>query len=627
MRLHNAKMMVTVVLSLGCAGTELRADETGHNDGKKITVSGRVLDPDGAPVRAARVLVLDGPRVTRSLEDFSIELAAETETDAQGRFEVRARSPGGEPPSPIHPVPFIFVRADGYGSAAHTVTDRAKEPVVIRLPREQVLRARFVDDTNGKPVKDLVVKVASVCHGVPGQGGGVVIPPAQPPKAWFPAMKTDAQGRFQLRGIGPGQYVFVEWRDSRFQSQTLDLWRTEAHVGGQEVAYQLMPPAPESISGRVTYKDTGKPAAGAIVRTRGGKTKTDGEGRFRLKPDWEVRTFLAAGAASEYATAVSAWVEVDPPAGTAYLGSRMHTGPSRLPRRDGTLGPWEMGELRIALPRGIRIQGRVLEAGTNQAIPAASVSFGNYQATSGPDGAFSLTAAAASGHLIVKATPDYAPVETKVPGGRLLAHAVVPLDLKEDTDAKPVQVLLRRGAVVKGKLTGPDGQPVQGAVLISRLMLNRSMSVLVQSPSPVPGVPVSADFELKGCDPEKPYPVIFFQEQKGWGALVHVSGKQAGKPLEVHLRPCGAAKARFLSAEGQPLAGQGTSGDLLMVLATGDTAFWGGFIEHSNIRKDWHTDEQGRITWRDLVPGLTYRVNNRDFTVRPGETLDLGDWR
>ena len=25
------------------------------------------------------------------------------------------------------------------------------------------------------------------------------------------------------------------------------------------------------------------------------------------------------------------------------------------------------------------------------------------------------------------------------------------------------------------------------------------------------------------------------------------------------------------------------------------------------------------------VPGVTYRVGNRDFTVRPGEVLDLGD--
>ena len=127
-------------------------------------------------------------------------------------------------------------------------------------------------------------------------------------------MKTDAQGRLQLRGIGAGQWVFVEWRDARFQAQRVDLWRTEAHWSGKEAVYPLMPPLPKLVSGRVTFKDTGKPAAGVSVRTRGDKTKTDGEGRFRLKPVWELSTFLTSGgAASEYSTRVSAPVEVDAP--------------------------------------------------------------------------------------------------------------------------------------------------------------------------------------------------------------------------------------------------------------------------------------------------------------------------
>ena len=90
---------------------------------------------------------------------------------------------------------------------------------------------------------------------------------------------------------------------------------------------------------------------------------------------------------------------------------------------------------------------------------------------------------------------------------------------------------------------------------------------------------------------------------------------------------CGAATARFLTADGRPVPGRQTSFDLRLVLTPGDPAFstWGAFIEHSNIRRDWHTDAQGCVTWRDLVPGVTYRVGKRDFTVRPGEVLDLGD--
>lgn len=266
------------------------------------------------------------------------------------------------------------------------------------------------------------------------------------------------------------------------------------------------------------------------------------------------------------------------------------------------------------MPRGIRVQGRVLEAGTPKGIAGARIAFESYQAFSGPDGRFSLTTAAGPGNLIVNASADHARVEAKDASGRFLAHAIVPLDLKEGAESKPLEISLRRGAVVKGKLTGPDGQTVRDAVLIFRLLIDQTSTVSV-----------SETFELKGCDPEKPYAVIFFQKQKGWGALTHLSGKRSGKRLDIRLEPCGAATACFVTAEGRPITGHRTTGDLLVVLAAGDTARWGDFIEHSNIRNDWQTDAEGRITWRNLVPGVTYRVNNRDFTVRPGEKLDLGN--
>jgi RNA polymerase sigma factor (sigma-70 family) len=581
---------------------------------EEITLSGRVLGPDGKPVRAAGVFVLDRPsRDSRSLDDFSTDLAGETETDAQGRFQLRVRLRGGAPPALIHPLPALVVRADGHGMGVQAVTAQAhKKPVVIRLPREQVLRARFMDDTTGKPVKDLVVKVAFVA-----QVEGIVAPPARAPRAWFPALKTDAQGRSRLRGVGAGQVVIVDWRDPRFRPQRLELWKTEPQRGGEEVVHQLEPPLPEFITGSVTFKDTGKPAAGVTVHTRGSKATTDARGRFRLRTDWPPpETAPYSGGP------VGAWVTADAPAGTAYLGGLVHTGPGRFPRGDGTLGPFLPVNVEIALPRGVLVRGRVLEAGTKKGIPGASVSYQpSYQATSGPDGAFSLTVPVGPGRFVVAAAQaDYVPVAFQTGVVNQFAHAVLPVDLKKGSE-QAVDIFLRRGALVKGKLTGPDGQPVQGAVLISRLTTRAATLGWGE----VLGTPVSGDFELGGCDPEKPYPVIFFQEQKGWGAVVQASGKQAGKPLDVRLLPCGSAKARYLSADGRPLAGRLTSMDVRLVLAAGDSAFWGGLIQHSNVRKDWHTDAQGRVTWRDLVPGATYRINNRDFTVRSGEVLDLGD--
>jgi hypothetical protein len=73
----------------------------------------------------------------------------------------------------------------------------------------------------------------------------------------------------------------------------------------------------------------------------------------------------------------------------------------------------------------------------------------------------------------------------------------------------------------------------------------------------------------------------------------------------VRLQPYGAAKARFVTAQGKPIAGRLTAGDVRLVLAAADSVSWGDFIEHSNIRKEFWTDAQGRVTWHQLVPGAT----------------------
>jgi hypothetical protein len=48
------------------------------------------------------------------------------------------------------------------------------------------------------------------------------------------------------------------------------------------------------------------------------------------------------------------------------------------------------------------------------------------------------------------------------------------------------------------------------------------------------------------------------------------------------------------------------------------------------LHRNYQTDAEGRVTLSPLVPGVTYWIATRgtvlrEFTVRPGETLDLKD--
>ena len=59
-------------------------------------------------------------------------------------------------------------------------------------------------------------------------------------------------------------------------------------------------------------------------------------------------------------------------------------------------------------------------------------------------------------------------------GGRLYSHAYAALDLKPGMGSQEVNLVLRRGATVEGRVVGPDGQPVGDAWIFSRLILDPS---------------------------------------------------------------------------------------------------------------------------------------------------------
>jgi RNA polymerase sigma factor (sigma-70 family) len=610
-----------------------------QGDKKEIAVAGRVLDADGKPVKGARVGVLAVPEdwaKRHRLDSEDMVTLGHTQTDANGAYTLRVPGLTGSEdfPQELHPR-VVMARAPGHGVGCAPISADGKVPPVIRLPREQVLRGRFID-LQGQPVKGARVEVLFVLveRTKPLLG---LAKPSEPSPLWFEPAVSDEQGRFRLTGIGPQHEVGVVLRDDRFKPEMLQLWKTAKQR--TEVVTHALAPA-QWVEGRVTYADTGKPAAGAKVSFAGTRAVTDKDGRYRLNAIRDHAGVLVAR----------------PPAGQPYLGRTSELRPPKSTVTKETID--------FSLPRAVLVRGSVKEAGSGKPVPGAIVYFfpqyadnpfdTNYLAVgpvfpelSGPDGRFEIPGLPGPGHLIVKGpTPAYIPVEMGLrqlyenkPGGhRRFAHGLLRTNYKPGDEPRDVELTLRRGVTVRGTLIGPDGEAVAAAQMLTRLSTSAPMVI-----EEVRGVAVrGGKFELPGCDPERAYPVVFLAEKERWGAILQVSGKQSGKPLTVRLEPCGAANVRFLDAAGMPLEGHWA--EVEMVLTPGPyrydpKGYESGLlaadaVNLANVHRGGYqmdkarTDAQGRITLEALVPGVTYRViaNGRvvrEFTVRPGATVDL----
>jgi hypothetical protein len=324
-------------------------------------------------------------------------------------------------------------------------------------------------------------------------------------------------------------------------------------------------------------------------------------------------------------------------------------------------------EIEIKLPRGVLVRGKVTEAGTSKPVAGACVQFWprridnpnllpnvitgwHKQEITQADGSFTIAVLPGPGHLMIQGpTPDFIRQEIgyevvysgRTGGSRLYPDAFVKLDVPAKGEPKEVSVTLRRGVTVRGKIVGPDGKPVARAIMLHRLYISHDLGWHF------PTEARDGVFEIHGLDPEKTVPVFFLDAESRCGAVVNLSGKQAGQEVTVRLAPCGQATARYVDGNGKPLAGYSTSPDI--VISPGrwqherDERKEGEFFadEGSLVNLDRHnywdrvkTDAKGHVTFPALIPGATYRIGRwevdrwilqQEFTVESGKTVDLGN--
>jgi RNA polymerase sigma factor (sigma-70 family) len=628
---------------------------------KALVISGRVLDPDGKPAAKAEVALVGRakPPLRGEFRNTWSKVLTQGQTDGEGRFRLQ-HSKGS--PDDFYEV-FVLARASGYALGRKTLEDGAKKgEVEVRLNQEQPVRGRLVD-LQGQPAAGVKVHVLGFSAGIAPnaalqknvlRAGFLELP--QGLRLWPEAATTDAKGRFVLHGLRPDWNITIEvhGKDQALQEIVL---KAQDKGKSEEVPLVLSPV--RILEGTVTYEDTGKPVANTRLVTIAADWrkvavqysywKTDAKGRFRALPH-EANSFM---------------LTAYPPPGEPYLPSWKEVG---WPKADVT-----KLEVLLKLVRGIAVRGTVTEAASGKPVAGAYIEYEQQPdnnpfdrrdvrgrglgepryVRSGADGKFETVVLPGPGHLLVNGpSADYLHSEILThqlygkdvfPQRRYYADAIVKLNYKPGTAPQEIIVKLRRGVTVTGKVLTPVGKPVAKGQMVCQSYVPYGHRFLDFKHLPVD----QGKFELPGCDPERALPVYFLDAANQLGAMVKLSGKDVGaRAPTVKLQPCGAVTARFLDAEGKPLANM----DTFLEMALNDGVSLWESLTSDKVAADevsmrgldakrylrLGTNAQGRVTLPTLIPGarlvLAVRLPGSrvvkvrdDLTVEPGKTLDLKD--
>ncbi len=213
------------------------------------------------------------------------------------------------------------------------------------------------------------------------------------------------------------------------------------------------------LEGRITFGDSGQPAAGARLHVVGyaSPTTTESFDRIDGQTGSDGRFRISASVAHHYG------IVVYPPEGSPYFLRRL--------ARDATDEPRQ--QVDVTLERGILVRGQVRELNTGQPVAGAIVvyrpkrknnpmfkedliatGYHELSVVSDADGLFRIPALPGLGHLLVKGpNPDFIPIRTSegeleydVPGGaRLYPVGLLALGLDATAKVSYVSIPLTRG--------------------------------------------------------------------------------------------------------------------------------------------------------------------------------------
>ncbi|HEY7155791.1 MAG TPA: carboxypeptidase-like regulatory domain-containing protein, partial [Gemmataceae bacterium] len=628
------------------------------------------LDPDGKPVRGAKLLLIWwGEKLPNKIWATS---------GAEGRFRFAVRRPpvvnsGWEEPG--EPTLDVMAAAEGYGFAVtRLVKPEAAANLTLRLVKDDVpIRGRVLN-LEGKPVAGVRVGISDC------QPNGM--PPLFVSKkgdltAWlaalqankndadaldapyltglyspafdllFPPVVTGADGRFEMKGIGRERVAFLRIEGPTISTQEVRAMtraREAIRLPGQKdfpkretvtyhaAAFEILAAPTRPIVGVVRDKDTGKPLAGVTIEKNclgangmGGisiRTTSDKAGRYRLVglPKGEGNKIAATTNELPYVTAIH--------------------------QIENTPG-LEPIAVDFALRRGVWVKGRVTDKTTGKPLGAGVEyfcfqdnpnakeidGFGNYYNHCGThaDGSFRMLVLPGHGLIAVRAynkryVTGAGADRIKGPRSRRETdlfgttpylchaknfHALVEIDPNPGDESIACDVTLEPGRTRTGTVLGPDGKPLAGA---------QADSVGVDG----------SGFTVEGLKPDERRLIRFVHEDKKLSSYLIVRGDENG-PLQARLKRWGTLTGRLVTPLGDPLTG-------VFVLCSPEVKQNGQTLRPPSLSS--HPGKDGRFRIEGLTAGVKYELyvankgnigldivdgNSKDLTIESGETKDLGD--
>lgn len=455
---------------------------------------------------------------------------------------------------------------------------------------------------------------------------------------WPAPAVTDAQGRFHFDGYSAEVQAEIKIVHPDFIHESLTI-STKSELSDWHNQWNIQPVTPRfthtleparPIEGIVTDAETGKPLAGVDI-----------DMGVARAPEWRFRFRANTDAQGHFRVIGIAWnqprylyTNVNPAPASGYLPRQFHH------------KEWPAGtkDLRwdFALKKGRFIRGRVIDGDTKQPIAGAHVgSSGLTDAL----GNFTFATSPGTRSLFVEGpTPNYqrVTVPRSVTKGfyTYYPHGFAQVDVPENGDMAPVEIAIKKGAMIAAQAVNPDEKPLTD-VWVSGLSLYASLDRTGQTA----GYYANGLFRISSFVPEKTYRIFFIQNERNLAGFADLVARfDSSEPVKVVLRPTATVKGKLLKPDGSPDRGRRISVHLLMSREPVKHDMMDFLVQDQMLsysiagqrgRYDGvKTNDRGEFEVRDLVAGVTNYLaplissNRTEYIpiepLRPGEVRDLG---